>query len=200
MRQPAHDHLVARNHLLAINAQVLAAAGIGQALRPARHHQPPGDERPGVARPTPLHGQLAEVDLTGFKSHLLARGRAHHGGFHVPHGLDQMQKLARVFQALGWLGLLQCSQQMADIAQISDVLGAHAERHAFGRAKQIGQHREFVTVCVGEQERRAFLLQHRIGDGRHFQACGNGLGHAAQLASAFQSSYEFAQITVLHIE
>ena len=111
-----------------------------------------------------------------------------------------MQKLARVLQPLGRLGLLQRGQQTADIAKVFHVLGAHAERHALGRAKQVGQHREFVTVCVGEQERRTFLLQHRIGDGRHFQSCGNGLGHAAQLASAFQAGYEFAQISVLHIE
>jgi hypothetical protein len=52
MRQPAHDHLVRTDHLLAIDAQVLA-----HLVRPAGHRQSPGDQRRCVARPAELDRQ-----------------------------------------------------------------------------------------------------------------------------------------------
>ena len=52
MRQPAHDDLVRRDHLLAIDAEVLA-----RLARAARDRQAPGDQRARIARPAGLDRQ-----------------------------------------------------------------------------------------------------------------------------------------------
>jgi len=68
--EPAHDDAVGRNHLLAINAEVLP-----RLRRSARHGEAPRDQRPGILGPAGLHRQAREVDVGAFPDDLLAWGR-----------------------------------------------------------------------------------------------------------------------------
>ncbi len=68
--EPAHDQPVAPDHLLAVDAHVLALP-----VRGAGHDQAPGDQRAGVLRPAGLHRQPGQVHLAALGHHLLA-GRA----------------------------------------------------------------------------------------------------------------------------
>jgi hypothetical protein len=67
--------LVARDHLLPVDAQVLALARVRHRLRAARDDQAPGDQRAGVAGPAGLHRQAAEVDVRALDILLLAGRR-----------------------------------------------------------------------------------------------------------------------------
>ncbi len=78
--EPAHDDLVARQHLLAIDAEVLAFL-----FRSPCDHQCPGDERRGVFRPAGLDGQFAEVDVVGLDDMLLAGRGLHDLWRHIQH-------------------------------------------------------------------------------------------------------------------
>jgi hypothetical protein len=120
-------------------------------LRPARDHQPPGDQRPGVARPAGLDRQLAEVHVAALAHHLLARRRAHAIGLHVPERLDHRHQPAGIFEALRRLGLFQPRQNVTDFTQLGQALGAHAERHASSSTEQIQQRRNFVTYWIRNQ-------------------------------------------------
>ncbi len=68
VRQPAHDHLVAGDDLLAVDAQVLP-----RLVRPARDRQPPGDQRSRVFRPARLDRKPGQIDLGTLPDDLLAR-------------------------------------------------------------------------------------------------------------------------------
>ena len=69
MCQPAHDHFVFTNHLLAVNPQVLAIF-----MGSPGHYQGPSDQRAGIIGPASLYGPLAQVDLPAFEHTFLARG------------------------------------------------------------------------------------------------------------------------------
>ena len=94
MGEPAHDDLVARDHLLAVDAQVLAAL-----IRPARHGEPPRDERPRVARPAGLYGQAPEIHGCAFPHGLLARRIGDLPRRHRQHLLQERQLVPRVLPA-----------------------------------------------------------------------------------------------------
>src|SRR4029079_19369336 len=68
MREPAHDHLVARDHLLPVDAEILS-----RLVRTARDGQSPRDERTGIAAPAGLHGEASEVYAGALPDDLLAR-------------------------------------------------------------------------------------------------------------------------------
>ena len=136
LRQPAHDDLVRADDLLAVDAQVLA-----RFTRAFADDQAPGNQRPGVTRPTGLYGQAREIDVLAFPDHFLAGWRAHLLGRHVEHLLEQRQLVPGVAQALGRFRFLQVGEQLADLAQSGRVLLTHAQRHPLDRAKQVGQHR-----------------------------------------------------------
>ena len=80
MREPAHDEAIRPDHLLAVDAEVLALL-----VRPARHRQAPGDERARITRPASLYRQRAEVDLAAFADELLAGRRRALLRRHVEH-------------------------------------------------------------------------------------------------------------------
>ena len=143
--QPAHDQLAPADHLLAVDAQVLAQARLGHVARAARDDQAPGDQRGDVAGPAGLDRPLREVDLVGRLDHLLARAAAQHGGLHVPQRLAHGPQLAGVLDRLGRLRLAQVGQQLADAAQLGDVGRAHPERDAVGGPEQVGEHRHADT-------------------------------------------------------
>jgi hypothetical protein len=68
VREPAHDQLVAADHLHAVDAEVLP-----RLLRPARDDQGPGDQRAGVAGPAGLDRQLAQVDVVALAARWCGR-------------------------------------------------------------------------------------------------------------------------------
>jgi hypothetical protein len=199
VRQPAHDHLVARNHLLAVDAQVLARARFGNALRASRHDQPPRDQRPHVAGPAGLHRQRAEVDLRPLQDDLLAHRAPHAGGLHVPQRLGHLQQPARVLQPLGRLRLLQARQQGADLAQLADLGRPHAHRHPPRGPEQIRQGGNFVTDGLAEPQRGPAGTQNEVTDRCHFKPRGHWLCDLAQFASLLQALHEFPQVAIFHI-
>ena len=99
MREPAHDQLVAADHLLPVDAEVLA-----RLVRPARDGQAPGDQRPGVARPAGLDRQPRQVDVLAFPHDFLAGRRAHGLRRHVPHGLRERSSLPASLSPFGGSG------------------------------------------------------------------------------------------------
>ena len=196
VRQPAHDELVRPQQLLAVDAQVLAL-GVGA----ARDHQAPGQERRHVARPAGLDRQAGQVHVLAFPDHFLAGRTLDVLGAHVPQRRLQHRDLGqRVTQALGRLGLAQRGQQLADVAQGADVVGAHAARHA-RRAEQVGQHRHLrraaVVLRVLEQQAGP-EAQHAVGNLGHFQARGDGRGDALEFAHAFELSEKVSKVAVFH--
>ncbi len=198
MRQPAHDELVRPQQLLAVDAQVLAL-GVGA----ARDHQAPGQERRHVARPAGLDGQARQVHVLAFPDDFLAGGALDVLGAHVPQRGFQHRHLGqRIAQALGRFGLAQRGQQLSDVAQRADVVGAHAARHARGGAEQIGQHRHLrglaVVAGVFEQQGGAFGPQHAVGNLRHFKLRRHRRGNAFELAHAFKLGDEVSKVAVFH--
>ncbi|MNZ82874.1 hypothetical protein D3C78_1015840 [compost metagenome] len=164
MAQPAHDDLVAADHLLAVDAEVLPllvrAAGDGQA---------PGDQRRDVARPAGLHRQLRQVDVIALLHHFLAGAVLQHLGRHGDDLLEDRQLGPGVLQPLGRLGLLEEGQQLADLAQFADILGAHPQGHAAGGAEEVAEHRDIEAGGFLEEQRRALLAQGAVADFGHFQ-------------------------------
>ena len=79
VRQPAHNQLVFANHLLPVNAQILALF-----VRPARHRQTPGHQRRNVFRPTMLNRQHAQIHIRALHHDFLTRRFFHHMRRHAP--------------------------------------------------------------------------------------------------------------------
>src|SRR5215510_8629538 len=102
MREPAHDDAVAAEYLLPVDAQVLP-----RFARPARHREPPRDERTGIARPAGLHWKARKVDVLSLPDDLLARRARAQARRHVEHLLEKRELVPEVAQALRRLGLLQ---------------------------------------------------------------------------------------------
>ncbi|MNN12433.1 hypothetical protein D3C81_1254250 [compost metagenome] len=146
MAEPAHDHLVAANHLLTIDPQVLALF-----VRPAGHGQAPGNQRRDIARPAVLHRQHAEVDVVAFDDHFVAGGILDHFRCHRHDLLEDRQLRPGILEALGRLRLLEEGQQLADFAQLADRLGAHAHGHPLRGAKQVAEHRNVEARRLFEQ-------------------------------------------------
>ncbi|MNV48081.1 hypothetical protein D3C71_1399710 [compost metagenome] len=193
--QPAHDDLVAREHLLAVDAQVLP-----RLARAARDGQAPGDERCHVAGPAVLHGQAGQVDIGPFPHLLLAGCAARHGvRRHVPQGLEQLAHAQHVLEAFRRLGLLEGGQQFAQGAHAGEVGHTHGAGHAVCGAKQVGEHRHAVARGLGEQQRRAACAQHAIAERCHLQVGRHRLRHAAQIARGFELGHEVAEVAVGHV-
>ncbi len=200
MRQPAHDDLVRPQHLLAVDAEVLPGL-----VRTARDHQPPGDERRDIARPTMLDRQLRQIHILAFPDDFLARRRRQHLGRHGQDLFEDRPFLPRIFQSFGRLRLLQVGQQLAHFAQCRRRLFAHAQRHAARRAEQVGENWYFilghlVPDHVLEQQRRALRAQHAIADLGHLQMGGDRRGHALEFAEFLQLGDKVAQVVVFHLD
>src|ERR1700679_1426266 len=90
MFEPAHDGLVLVQYLHAIDAEiVIVLARVAGSLG---HHQRPGDQGCGLARPACLNRELAEIDIIAAPEDLLAGGMRLGFGVHRQHGLDQRQQ------------------------------------------------------------------------------------------------------------
>ena len=92
VRQPAHDALVAVEHLLAVDAQVLPWL-----VRALRDDQAPGDEWCHIARPAVLDGQAGQIDIVALPM-ALAEGSK---------GAEQTQWKLRASKALHNAAALQ---------------------------------------------------------------------------------------------
>ena len=146
--EPAHDELVAREHLLPVDAEVLP-----RLVRSARDGEAPSDERRDVVRPAGLHRKPREVDVRTLPHDLLARRRASLLRRHV-HDLQEERPrvLPRILQALRRLRLLEEREQLADFAQRRDRILTHAHRNAFRCAEQVAEHRHPMALRPLEQD------------------------------------------------
>jgi hypothetical protein len=66
MSQPAHNHLIPPQHLLAIDTQILTLL-----VRAFGNHQPPGNQRRSIARPAVLYRQTRKINIIPFPYNLL---------------------------------------------------------------------------------------------------------------------------------
>ena len=109
--QPAHDDLVGSDHLLAINAEVLALF-----VRAARDHQAPRNQRGRVSRPAGLYRQAAEIDIGALPYLFLAGSVRYHPGRHAEHLLHERQFVPHIPPAARGFGFFQVCEQFADFA------------------------------------------------------------------------------------
>ncbi|TLD46046.1 MAG: hypothetical protein FAZ92_01654 [Accumulibacter sp.] len=193
MRQPAHDQLVRPQHLLAINAEVLACL-----VRPARHRQAPGDQRRHVARPAPLDRQAAEVDIAALANDLLAWRRRTHARRHVEHLPQHRQLVPGVPETPRWLRFLEVGEQLAHFAQRQHRLLPHPQRHAAGRTEEVRQNGHPVAGRLLEEQCRPAGTQHAIADFGHLEPRVDSDGDPPELAHRFQLRHEIAQVMILH--
>ena len=193
VRQPAHDDLVAGQHLLAVDAQVLP-----RLVRPLGDDQAPGDERRHVAGPAVLDRQPGQVDVSAFPNDLLARRAAQFLGRHAPQRFDQAAHADQFLETLGRLGLLERGQHMAKLAQLAHVIDAHAQSDAARGAKQVAQHRNVMAGGVLEQQGRAASAQRAVAQGGHLQMRRNLGLDALELAQLFELGDEVSEVAVGH--
>ncbi|MNV59442.1 hypothetical protein D3C71_1518660 [compost metagenome] len=145
MAQPAHDDLVAADHLLTVDTEVLPVL-----VRTFSDGQAPGDQWRNVARPAGLHRQRREVDVVALDDHFLADRIFDDLGRHRDDLAEDRQLGPGVFQPLRRLGLLEERQQLADFAQFADRFGAHAQGYTLGGAEQVAEHGNVVTRWLFE--------------------------------------------------
>ncbi|MNV08646.1 hypothetical protein D3C71_991170 [compost metagenome] len=193
MAQPAHDDLVATDHLLTVDAEVLAilvrAFGDGQA---------PGDQRTDVARPAGLHRQHGQVDVVAFDDHFLAHRVLDDFRRHRNDLAEDRQLGPGILQAFRRLGFLEERQQLADLAQLADRLGPHAHGDPLGGAEQVAEHRDVIACRLFEQQRRAFGTQRAITHLGHLQHWRDGDLDAFQLSALLKLLHEIPKILEFH--
>ncbi len=193
MAQPAHDDLVAADHLLTIDTQVLTLL-----VRPPGDRQAPGDQRRDVSGPAMLHGQHAKVDVVAFHNDLLAGRVLDHLGRHGDDLLEDRQLGPGIAQTLGRLGLLEERQQLADLAQLAHRFGAHAHGYPLGRAEQVAQHRDIEAGGLFEKQRRPFCAQGAVAHLGHFEHRRDGHLNAFQLSALLKLLHEIPKILEFH--
>ncbi len=101
-------------------------------------------------------------------------------------------------QALRRLGLFEEGQQLADLAQLADRLGAHAHGDPLGGAKQVAEHRNVVAGRVFEQQRRPLGPQRAITDFGHLQHWRDGDLDAFQLSALLKLLHEIPKVLEFH--
>ena len=195
MREPAHDDLVARDHLLPVDAEVLA-----RLVRPARDGQAPGDQRRRVARPAGLHRQPREIDVVALPHDLLAGRRRALLRRHVQHLHEHRARvLPRVLQALAAArapsGTRAACRPRA--APSTDSSPMPARRAAACRTDCRAPGSSAPSGCSNSSAGPP-ALQHAIADLGHLEARIDGLRHAPQLARCLELGDEVAEVAVAH--
>ena len=199
LRQPAHDDLVRRDHLLAIDAQVLP-----RLLRPARDREAPGDQRAGVARPAGLDRQPGKIDVLALPHDFLAGRASRYLRRHVDHLLQHRQLVPGVLQTLGRIRLLQIARAACPLRAAPRPIPrpCPARRAAACRTDSPapGCARALIPSTLGlfEQDGRPAGLEHAVAHLGHLQARIDLHRDALQLALLFQLRDEVAQILVAH--
>jgi len=189
--QPAHDHAVAPDNLLPVDPQVLPLL-----VRTAGHHQTPGDQGSGVARPAGLYRQGPKVHVRRLDHLFLGRRRAHTLGGHIEHLAKDRQRLPGGLEALGRVRLLQERQQFADLAQRLDGLRAHAQCNPLRGSEEVTEDGGLESLGVLEQQRRSAGPEDAVADLRHLQLRIHLEGNPAQLATGLEKGNEVAQVAV----
>jgi hypothetical protein len=193
MRQPAHDHLVRAEHLLAVDAEVLPVL-----VRTFGDDQAPGDQRRHVTRPAMLNRQLRQINVLALPDDFLTRCGRHRFRRHVHDLFQDRQLVPGILEALRRLGFLQIRQQLADFAQGLHRLLAHAECDALGRTEQVGENRDGMSLRFFKKKGRTFRTQHAVADFSHFEAGIDLDADALQFAGLFQLRHEVAQVVIFH--
>ena len=154
VRQPAHDHPVAADHLLAIDGQVLPSL-----VHAAGDDQAEGDQAPGVLRPAVLDRQAPQVDLVAFVHLFAERGVIDLARCHV----RQLRQFRPTVQCLAQRGrparLFQRSQQLAQFVQRGQRAVADGQLDPATVAEQVAQHRMRRADRLVHQQRRPALAQ-----------------------------------------
>ena len=150
-----------------------------------------------------LNRKFIQINVFAFPHNFLTRRVFHHVRRHAPNVFQQRQFGKRVFNAFRRFGFFQIRQRLPDFAQLEHAVRPHAQRHAFGRAKQIRQHGIIVARTVGlnrvfKQQRRPLGAQHAVGDFGHFQMRRHRMLNALEFAISFQSGDKFSQISIFH--
>ena len=145
-----------------------------------------------------MHREHGQVDIIAFNDHFLAHRVLDHLGGHGDDLAEDRQFGPGVLQALGRLGLLEKGQQLADLAQFADRLGAHAKGHALGSTEQVAQHRDIKAGRVFEQQRRALVAQGAVANLSHFQHRRNRHLDTFQLSALLKLLHEIPKILEFH--
>ena len=138
MLEPAHQGRVAAGHLHPVDAEVETV--LAPPAGASRHHQRPGDQRRGLARPAGLDRQRRKIDLAAAQHDLLTRRGADRARAHRHDRAQQRQHVQRLAPAAGRLRLLQKRERLADLAQLMR-LAVHAPGDPLDGAEQVDQHR-----------------------------------------------------------
>ena len=209
MREPAHDQLVAPDHLLPVDAEVLARSCCG----------PRVTVRPQVISGPASPGQQVWIGRRARSTSLPSHTISWHGGAlhrlrrHVPHRLRQREQLARVLQPLRRLRLLQRGKQPAHVAQrlsaarrcaaqspAARPLDTHAERDAPRRAEQVGEHGNRSAPVASRTAAPGRPRATRGRRVRSFRGRGRRAGEMRRSSpSRFEAGGEIAQVFVFHL-
>ncbi len=193
VRQPAHDHPVAVDHLLAVDRDVLAwLAGA------ARHHQAERDQAADVAGPAALDRQRVQVDGVAFE-HDLVEGRIrHHARRHVRELGQFRPARQRLAQARGPARFLQRRQQLAQFAQRRQRAAVQRQFDAVAVPEQIAQQGMPGAARLRHQQCRPAAHQRQPAQRGAFQVGVHRRGDLAKLAARRQRRQETAQVVVAH--
>ncbi len=192
MRQPAHDHAIAANHLLPVDRHVLAflagAAGDDQAE---------GNQPVDILRPAALDRQPSQIDVVALQ-HLLVEGRIlHRARRHV----GQLRQSRPVGQGAAQVArpawFLHAGQQFAQLAQRRQRPPVQRQFDAPAMAEQVAKQR-MRRPGVVHQQRRPGLAQGTQAQRRAFQFGLDPGIDAQQLALPAQVIQEIAQIMERH--
>ena len=194
VRQPAHDHAVARHQLLPVDGHVLArlpgAAG---------HHQAEGDQL-APRRPASSAGSAARPGRRRRPRAPRVEGGLVHGplGATCASCASSGQLASACAQVRRPSRLLDRGQQFAQFAQRSQRPAAQRQPRC-GRGGRTGcRAARAANPRVGHQQRGTAALQRQPAQRGAFQVRVHRCVHLLQLAAARQRCQEAAQVVVAH--
>ena len=193
MRQPAHDDLVARDHLLAVDTDILPFL-----VRSARDDHAPGDQRAGILRPAGLHRQHGQVHVRRLDDVLPAGCPPYLARIDVSQFPEGRQFLQQIAQPVGQFGGLEEGQHLTHFAQRLHGFRAHGHGDTLRGTEQVAQQRHRCTFRVGKQQGRSACLEGAITDFRYFHCRIDRLMDALQFATGLQLAQETTQVTEFH--
>ena len=200
MRQPTHDDFSPPDHLLAIDAQVLALPRLGPALRSAGDDQAPGDQRSDIAGPAGLDRPAATGRSR--RPRRARRGRGRSSAWWVscstaPWPFPRAGPASA--RRRGGSGSRSAASNAPNWRRPS------APPTPIPRATRLGVPnrlaRTFASKPVGfsNKQRRTLPPQRNVGNCRHFELRRDRFVDSKQLASLFQAGQKVAQVSVVHI-
>ena len=155
MGQPAHDHLAPADHLLAVDAEVLAQRAAGPPCGPRVTTRPQVISGPASSGQQVWTGSRPRSTSAPSSDDLPAGGARDARPGSCPQRLGHLQQPAGVLQALGRLRLLQVREQRRRRRAARARRRRPCPGHPSGVPNRLVKHRNFVTDRVLEQQRRA---------------------------------------------